>query len=172
MYQQYYVSCTEPKLVEFPEDAYVIEGQEVLFKVKVTGDPQPKLKWFHDGEELAEDYSTELADDGSLVIPCAETKHSGAYKLVAVSWAGRCEREVKLYVRMKGEPCPLEAMRTFTFSPIPVEQFGVYVATGHANGNCDFKDQYIVSIICEVMSIHLCLHSYACRYWTRMLDIP
>ena len=76
----------------------------------MAGDPQPTLKWFHDGEEVVEDYSTELADDGSLIIPCAETKHSGAYQLVAVSWAGRCEREVKLYVRMKGEPCPLEAM--------------------------------------------------------------
>ena len=141
------VSCTEPKLVEFPEDMYVVEGQEVLFKVKVAGDPQPKLKWFHDGEEVVEGYSTELADDGSLIIPCAETKHSGAYQLVAVSWAGRCEREVKLSVRKEGEPCPLAARRKITFSPIPVEQFGEYVADGHANGNSNFKEQYIVSVL-------------------------
>ena len=50
---------------------------------------------------------------------------------------------MKLYLRMEGEPCPLAARRKITFSPIPVEQFGVYVATGHANGNCDFKDQYV-----------------------------
>ena len=148
MYQNTSVSSsTEPKITKFPENKHVVEGEGVVFKVKVTGVPQPKLKWYHNGEEVVADYSKELADDGSLTMPSAETKHSGVYQLVATNPAGRVEREVSLSVRREGEPAPYLSFRRTTFSPISVDEFGEYVAQCHANENQEFKDQYTVSLL-------------------------
>ena len=116
-----------------------------MFKVRVTGSPQPKLMWYHDGEEVVADYSKELGDDGSLTMPSTETKHSGVYQLVASNKAGSMEREVKLFVKKEGEPSPYVARKHITFSPIPVEGFGEYVARYHSNDNREFRDQYSVS---------------------------
>ena len=69
----------------FPDDKQVLEGEEVVFRVKVTGVPVPELTWYHNGEEVIADYSNDLADDGSLTMPSAEIKHSGVYQLVAVN---------------------------------------------------------------------------------------
>ena len=124
----------------------VVEGQDVTFKVEILGDPQAKLKWLHDGEEVVEDYSTEIAEDGSLTMPSAELKHSGVYQLVAVTWAGRLEKEVKLLVWKDGEPSP-EDGKDLCFSPVRLEQFGECVAKGHASSNEIFKCQYSVSVI-------------------------
>ena len=73
----------------------------MLLRVKVTGVIHPKLVWYHDGVEVVEDYSRELAGDGSLSLPCSETKHSEVYKLVASNPAGKVEREVRLEVKGK-----------------------------------------------------------------------
>ena len=70
----------------FPDDKQVLVGEEVVFRVKVTGVPVPELTWYHNGEELVADYSKDLAEDGSLTMPSAE--HSGVYQLVAVNRAG------------------------------------------------------------------------------------
>ena len=137
-------SHTEPTITKFPEDKHVLEGEKVAFKVKVSGVPQPKLTWYHDGVEVVADYSTELSEDGSLTIPSAETKHSGIYQLVAVNMAGSMEKVVKLFVKKEGEPSPFVARKQITFSPVPVPQFGDYVARSHANDNRDFRDHYTV----------------------------
>ena len=81
----------------------------------MTGVPQPKLRWYHDGEEVVADYSKELAEDGSLTMPSAETKHSEVYQLVAVNKAGSSEREMKLFVKKEGEPSPIYGQETDQF---------------------------------------------------------
>ena len=136
---------TEPKITKFPEDKHVLEGEKVVFKVRVTGSPQPKLTWYHDGQEVKSDYSMELGDDGSLTMPSTETKHSGVYQLVTRNKVGSVEREVKLFVKKEGAPSPYVARKHITFSPIPLDQFGEYVAQCHANDNREFRDHYTVS---------------------------
>ena len=137
---------TEPKITRFPEtDKHAMEGERVVFRVRVTGAPKPKLTWYHDGEEVVPDYSKELAEDGFLTMPSAEIKHSGVYQLVAVNKAGSAERVVKLFVKRDGEPSPFVARKQISFSPMPVDQFGQYVARCHANDNRVFRDQYLVS---------------------------
>ena len=105
------------------------------------------MTWYHDGQEVKSDYSMELGDDGSLTMPSTETKHSGVYQLVAQNPAGRVEKKVTLTVLREGEQAPHLNNRHITFSPIPMNEFGEYVASGHANDNTDFKDQYTVSYI-------------------------
>ena len=133
-------------IAKFPEDKHAVEGQTVLLTVEVTGSPQPKLTWYHNGEEVVADYSRELAEDGSLTMPSAEAKHSGVYQLVAQNPAGRKEREVKLSVEGGGQPSPNVAKnQQIQLSAIAIDDFGDFVAQSHASNNSDFRDQYTVS---------------------------
>ena len=131
----------------FPEDIRVFEGEEVVFRVKVTGFPQPKMTWYHNGEEVVADYSQKLAVDGSLIMPSADPKHSGVYQLVVINEAGSEERRVKIFVKREGEKYSNTAKKQTSFSLIPVEEFGDYVCKCHANDNKEFKDQYAVRTV-------------------------
>ena len=153
----YFWSCmsciiysTEPEITMFPEDTEVTERRAVLFAVSVTGLPAPKMTWYHDGEEVAEDHSIEVTDDGYLMVPCAELRHSGVYQLVAVNKAGRAERQVTLTVREEEHTVPYMPDEGVTLSPIVVEQFADHVANCHFNSNKSFEDQFNVRVIeCE-----------------------
>ena len=154
-------------IVKFPEDKHAVEGQTVLLTVEVIGSPQPKLTWYHNGEEVVADYSRELTDDGSLTLPSAEAKHSGVYQLVAQNPAGKKEREVKLSVEGGGQPSPNVAKnQQIQLSAIAIDDFGDFVAQSHASNNSDFRDQYTVSSHPHhthgLSHIHTC--TYTCTY--------
>ena len=151
-------------IVKFPEDKHAVEGQTVLLTVEVTGSPQPKLTWYHNGEEVVADYSRELAEDGSLTLPSAEAKHSGVYQLVAQNPAGKKEREVKLSVEGQASP-NVAKNQQIELSAIAIDDFGDFVAQSHASNNSDFRDQYTVSshphthtISLTYIYMHVCMH--------------
>ncbi|CAI8054765.1 Receptor-type tyrosine-protein phosphatase S, partial [Geodia barretti] len=136
-----------PVIVEFPEDTLVQEGEGVVLKVEVTGVPHPKLTWYHNGVEVVPDYSRELAEDGTLTLPSAETKHSGVYQLVARNRGGSAEREVKLQVEQEGveEGIAAEEPSYETVAlrgPVPVAVFGSHVEQRHSKNNKPFKEEY------------------------------
>ena len=124
-------------------------GEGVLFQVKLTGSPPPKLVWYHNGEEVVADYSREIIKDGSLTMPSVEVRHTGTYKVVAENVAGKKEGEVKLYVEdeegmtkpKQGKGKPL--MKT---KDIPVAMFGRHVVQNHSKNNKPFKDEYEVPV--------------------------
>ena len=120
------------------------EGERVFFRVQVTGVPPPTMTWYHQGKEVVADYSIELNDDGSLHIPSAESRHTGSYQFVAVNSAGSMEKEVKLLVYVEGESAPAIQKQELEIKPIPVAEFGQYVADNHASNNRGFRDQYTV----------------------------
>ena len=140
-----------PDIVKFPDETHVEEGEAVLFKVEVTGNPQPKLTWYHDGEEVVADYSKELSEDGTLSIPSAEDKHTGVYRLVAQNSAGKKEMEVKLFVKMDGGEQP--SATTVHHEAILVAMFGNHVKQYHERNNQAFRDEY------DVRVYKLCKHS-------------
>ena len=150
-------------ITKFPDDKHVLEGEKVAFRVKVTGAPPPELTWYHNGEEVVADYSKELAEDGSLTMPSAETKHSGIYQLVAKNRAGSMEKEVKLFVKQEGQQSPHIAKKQIHFFRIPVEEFGDYISKSHANDNRDFRDQYAVSIL-ATWTCHMAIYT-CCKQW-------
>ena len=76
-------------------------GEGVLFQVKVTGSPPPKLVWYHNGEEIVADYSREIMTDGSLTMPSVEVRHTGTYKVVAEMWQGRRKERLGCMWRMR-----------------------------------------------------------------------
>ena len=133
----------EPWITKFPSDTTVIEGEGLYFKIKVSGEPQPIVTWYHNGEAIRADYAREIEADGSLVIPSAELKHSGVYKAVATNQHGSEEREIKLMVNEEGGASTHVAIDDIVSSrPIPIPEFGKYVAELHTNSNQPFKDLY------------------------------
>ena len=112
----------------------------------MAGSPQPKMTWYHDGQEVKSDYSMELGDDGSLTMPSAETQHSGVYQLVARNKVGTVDRKVKLLVESEGDKIVDEpSYETIALSgPIPVAIFGSHVEQRHSKNNKPFKDEYEV----------------------------
>ncbi|CAI8052760.1 Receptor-type tyrosine-protein phosphatase alpha [Geodia barretti] len=139
-----YDNLIVPKIEEFPEELEVMEGERVAFGVRVTGTPDPKLIWYHNGVEVVPDYSRELAEDGTLSMPSAETKHSGVYQLVAHNPGGRAEREVRLTVREEEEEKKgvSAAPELIPSTGLPVTLFGNFVEQCHSNQNQAFQDQY------------------------------
>jgi hypothetical protein len=119
----------------------------VYFRIKVSGEPQPTVTWYHDGEPIRADYAREIESDGSLTIPSTELKHSGVYKAVAANTHGSEEREIKLMVNEEGGASTTVAVGEVVFSrPIPIPEFGKYVVELHANSNKPFKDLYQVGL--------------------------
>ena len=119
----------------------------MYFKIKVSGVPQPTVTWYHDGEPVKADYAREVEEDGSLVIPSTELKHSGVYKAVVANQHGSEEREVKLTVSEEGGATTLSATANGMVSsrPVPIPEFGKYVSELHSNANQPFKDLYQVN---------------------------
>ena len=121
----------------------------MYFKVKVSGEPQPIVTWYYDGEPVRTDYSHEIGADGSLAIPSTVLKHSGVYKAVVANEYGSEEREVKLTVYEEGGTQSMDAAirhHVVSSRPIPIPEFGKYVAKLHANSNQAFKDLYQVCV--------------------------
>ena len=129
----------EPTIMEFPSDTNITEGEGVYFRIKVSGEPQPTVTWYHDGEPVRADYAREIESDGSLTIPSTELEHSGVYKAVATNSYGSEEKEIKLLVSSTGD-------NIVSSRPIPIPEFGKYVAELHSNSNQPFKDLFEVYI--------------------------
>ena len=139
---------TEPTITKFPSDTNITEGEGVYFKIKVNGVPRPTVTWYHDGQPVRADYAREIEADGSLTIPSTELKHSGVYKAVVANQHGSEEREIKLTVNEEGvsstDAATVNGM--VNSRPIPIPEFGKYVAELHTNSNQPFKDLYQVCV--------------------------
>ena len=136
----------EPTIIEFPTATHAIEGEGVVFKVVVRGNPFPSLTWYFQDTPLESDYNMEIKPDGSLHITSAELKNTGIYKFLAKNSKGSVEKEVKLTVACEEEEDLRSQEKNKIFmNPIPVENFGDYVVQCHSNSNEIFKLQYAVS---------------------------
>ena len=133
-----------PMIMDFPSNKHLAEGESVMFKAAVSGNPEPILTLYHEGIELKSDYAVEIQPSGVLSIVSAELKHSGVYKLQARNPSGVAEREVKLTVRPDNEEVDPVQKETIKLMPIPVTDFGEYVAVNHSHSDTGFRNQYEV----------------------------
>eukprot|EP00731_Ephydatia_muelleri_P019106 Em0011g1146a len=129
-----------PSIKEFPSDSDVVDGEEVVFNVRVTGYPRPSFTWYRNGTKLTTDHSFTLGEDGSLVIHTAEMGHAGVYELEVANELGVDRRRVSLGVY--GSEIELPGDYQMTVPAVPLAKFGSYVAKSHEKNNTGFNNQY------------------------------
>ncbi|KAL5486451.1 hypothetical protein EMCRGX_G018928 [Ephydatia muelleri] len=129
-----------PSIKEFPSDSDMVDGEEVVFNVRVTGYPRPSFTWFQNGTKMTTDHSFTLGEDGSLVIHTAEMGHAGVYELEVANELGVDRRRVSLGVY--GSEIELPGDYQMTVPAVPLAKFGPYVAKSHEKNNTGFNNQY------------------------------
>lgn len=133
-----------PMVDIFPEDTYAIEGEGLLLPVSVRGFPKPSFTWFFEGAEVTKDNCVEIQQDGSIFISLVQLRHTGLYRLLARNTIGSAEKSFNLYVKLRELRRILTLHNGTEIKPVPLEQFGAYVAENHAQDNKLFKNQYSV----------------------------
>lgn len=128
----------------FPEDTYAIEGESVLLTVSVRGHPNPTIIWFFEGAEVTKENAVEIQLDGSIFISLVQLRHTGHYRLLARNTIGIIEKSFNLFVKLRELRRVLTMHNGTVLKPVPLEQFGAYVAENHAKDNKGFKNQYSV----------------------------
>ncbi|XP_062971718.1 titin isoform X23 [Cynocephalus volans] len=92
----------KPVFVLKPASFKCLEGQTARFDLKVVGRPMPETLWFHDGQQIVNDYTHKVVikEDGtqSLIIVPATPSDSGEWTVVAQNRAGRSSISVILTV--------------------------------------------------------------------------
>ncbi|XP_070364608.1 titin isoform X3 [Equus asinus] len=92
----------KPVFVLKPASFKCLEGQTARFDLKVVGRPMPETFWFHDGQQIVNDYTHKVVikEDGtqSLIIVPAAPSDSGEWTVVAQNRAGRSSISVMLTV--------------------------------------------------------------------------
>ena len=127
-------------------DIHSVEGQEVVIRFVVNGNPSPSLKWTLDDEDIDWEGASFMHREGTIIFTRVEVEHAGLYKLKAVNANGNCDASVKLIVYPDTEitrhPSESEAITSVS---VVVGGLGQYVASLHANGNKLFREQFRVS---------------------------
>ncbi|XP_070534198.1 LOW QUALITY PROTEIN: twitchin-like [Ptychodera flava] len=96
----------KPKFLEELKDKSVTDGDEVTFRVRVTGVPEPKITWYSSGKEIkpsADFKITKLKEVCTLVFIEVFPEDSGIITCKAVNRAGEATTKAKLDVK---EPPP------------------------------------------------------------------
>uniref|UniRef100_A0A3P8UKD4 Ig-like domain-containing protein n=1 Tax=Cynoglossus semilaevis TaxID=244447 RepID=A0A3P8UKD4_CYNSE len=92
----------KPVFVMKPSSIKCSEGQTARFDLKVVGRPMPDTYWFHNGQQIINDYTHKIVikEDGvqSLIIVPALPQDSGEWTVVAQNRAGRTTVTVNLSV--------------------------------------------------------------------------
>ncbi|EYB87861.1 hypothetical protein Y032_0256g374 [Ancylostoma ceylanicum] len=97
----------------------IVEGETATYECKVTGQPQPEIKWFKDKEEISSTdqhfVQTREADGTArLVIKSAKVKDSGEIRCEARNPAGTARTDAPLVVTLPEEEIAPEFARDLT----------------------------------------------------------
>ena len=92
---------TIPEFTEHLKNVEVFEGADTLLKCKVTGQPQPEIEWFIDGDKVEETERLKTEFDGetcTLYVSCAELDDEGEYQCLAHNKLGSAKTQAELLV--------------------------------------------------------------------------
>ncbi|XP_054274117.1 peroxidasin-like isoform X2 [Macrosteles quadrilineatus] len=99
--------CSKPRFTQEPTDVEVNFGGIVHFTCKAEGDPQPKIVWMRDSNEInMEDPRYSVAEDGTLKIAPMSDADLGVYECMAKSPTGEVKsRSAKMiYNKRNSKP--------------------------------------------------------------------
>ena len=107
----------------------VIEGSPAKLQCRLTGEPEPSIEWFKDGELVKEDKRQKMRFAGELCtlkILSTELEDEGAYKCVAKNDFGSAYSASELLVNeMNKKPEFVEKMKPLTVSEGEAARFDV-----------------------------------------------
>ncbi|KAI8497714.1 hypothetical protein Bbelb_243660 [Branchiostoma belcheri] len=99
-----------PNFVQRLQNCAVSEGETATFRCQITGDPRPKVMWFHKKREVTSARRVKMSytEEGvaTLVITGASKGDIGVYACVANSPAGKATCVAKLHVETEVAPKP------------------------------------------------------------------
>ncbi|KAL3078999.1 hypothetical protein niasHS_014781 [Heterodera schachtii] len=84
-----------PKIALAQNSFSLLRGDSVILPCEVEGEPEPKVKWFLNGEDFVDGV---IGEEGSLALEAVEERHRGMFKCVAENELGRDEQNVSLAV--------------------------------------------------------------------------
>lgn len=91
-----------PNFVETFTETKVLEKQNLTLICKVTGKPEPTVKWFQDDTEIKPTFKNKITKDKetcTLLITGFTAKMAGVYKCVATNKAGTATHEAPVTVQ-------------------------------------------------------------------------
>ncbi|KAJ7345582.1 hypothetical protein JRQ81_001532 [Phrynocephalus forsythii] len=95
----------KPVFVLKPTSFKCAEGQTARFDLKVVGRPMPETYWFHNGQQVLNDYTHKIVikEDGtqSLIITPAMPADAGEWVVIAQNRAGKASITMTLTVEAK-----------------------------------------------------------------------
>ncbi|XP_050975118.1 titin-like, partial [Labeo rohita] len=95
----------KPVFVQKPSSFRCSEGQTARFDLKVVGRPMPDTYWFHNGQQVVNDYTHKIVvkEDGtqSMIVVPAMPQDSGEWTVVAQNRAGKTTVSMTLTVEAK-----------------------------------------------------------------------
>ncbi|NXO00169.1 TITIN protein, partial [Rhinopomastus cyanomelas] len=95
----------KPVFVLKPTSFKCSQGQTARFDLKVVGRPMPETFWFHNGQQVVNDYTHKIVikEDGtqSLIIVPAMPDDSGEWAVIAQNRAGKASVSMTLTVEAK-----------------------------------------------------------------------
>merc|ERR1711912_143161 len=96
-----------PQFTEVFQDETYLAKKNMTLTAKVTGKPEPEIKWFRDDKPIASSFKikmTKSEEKVTLQQSNITVKQSGVYKVVAISKAGTAEHSATIKVVEKLEP--------------------------------------------------------------------
>ncbi|RZF34069.1 hypothetical protein LSTR_LSTR015502 [Laodelphax striatellus] len=99
--------CTKPKITEEPRDVEISFGGTVFLTCRAEGDPQPKIVWMRDSNELnLADPRYTVRDDGTLMISPMSDSDLGVYECMAKNPAGEVKSRTAKMIYNKRSVLP------------------------------------------------------------------
>lgn len=117
---------TVAPVVQTPlKNVSVDEGNVAQLDCVITGQPEPEVIWYHNGQPVKESTDVQLLfqdDRCSLVLQETVADDDGEYKVVAINSAGEASSQCQLTVIAKpSEPEPVEAAQSATVEEVKEE---------------------------------------------------
>lgn len=81
----------------------------MVLSVAVSGDPEPAVMWYHEGNKLGPEHAREIPPYHCLQINITDYMHSGIYRMYARNSGGTAMSEFQLLVRDPGDTSVISA---------------------------------------------------------------
>lgn len=157
-----------------PRDIHAIEGQEVVLRVLVIGSPTPIVAWSRNKVDITTESSNNsiiyLEEEGVLIFPHVEMRHSGSYDFYAKNNHGNETGSISLLVYPDTDLSIITTQdQTISSVPIPVSEFGCYVANLHLFNNKKFREQFRVSFCFYLILVTFSILTLIKKFWEQCL---